>query len=80
MTALYSVNLRVMGKSNIPLFEEDNIFNTKYSIKMFCNLFRFIDFHIVFNAVFILLSVTIHYFIYNICTNTSRDEYSHTIL
>ena len=30
MTALYSVNLRVMGKSNIPLFEEDNIFNTKY--------------------------------------------------
>ena len=32
MTALYSVNLRVMGKSNIPLFEEDNIFNTKYSM------------------------------------------------
>ena len=32
MTALYSVNLRVMGKSNIPLFEEDNIFNTEYSI------------------------------------------------
>ena len=30
MTALYSVNLRVMGKSNIPLFEEDNIFNTEY--------------------------------------------------
>ena len=32
MTALYSVNLRVMRKSNIPLFEEDNIFNTEYSI------------------------------------------------
>ena len=32
MTALYSVNLRIMGKSNIPLFEEDNIFNTDYSI------------------------------------------------
>ena len=32
MTALYSVNLRVMGKSNIPLFEEDNIFNTEYSM------------------------------------------------
>ena len=32
MTALYSVNLRVMGKSNIPLFEEDNIFNTEYSV------------------------------------------------
>ena len=32
MTALYSINLRVMGKSNIPLFEEDNIFNTEYSI------------------------------------------------
>ena len=33
MTALYSVNLRVMGKSNIPLFEEDNIFNPKDTIK-----------------------------------------------
>ena len=32
MTALYSVNLRIMGKSNIPLFEEDNIFNTEYSM------------------------------------------------
>ena len=32
MTALYSVNLRVMGKSNIPLFDEDNIFNTEYSM------------------------------------------------
>ena len=32
MTALYSVNLRVMRKSNIPLFEEDNIFNTEYSM------------------------------------------------
>ena len=32
MTALYSVNLRVMKKSNIPLFEEDNIFNTEYSM------------------------------------------------
>ena len=32
LTALYSVNLRVMGKSNIPLFEEDNIFNTEYSM------------------------------------------------
>lgn len=32
MTALYSVNLRVMGKSNIPLFEEDNIFNAEYSM------------------------------------------------
>ena len=32
MTALYSVNLIVMGKSNIPLFEEDNIFNTEYSM------------------------------------------------
>ena len=32
MTALYSVNLRVMGKSNIPLFEEDNIFNNEYSM------------------------------------------------
>ena len=32
MTALYSVNLRVMGKSNIPLVEEDNIFNTEYSM------------------------------------------------
>ncbi|MHB9317259.1 ABC transporter permease [Fusobacterium polymorphum] len=32
MTALYSVNLRVMEKSNIPLFEEDNIFNTEYSM------------------------------------------------
>ncbi|WP_335979678.1 ABC transporter permease [Fusobacterium polymorphum] len=32
MTALYSINLRVMGKSNIPLFEEDNIFNTEYSV------------------------------------------------
>ena len=32
MTALYSVNLRVMGKSNIPLFEEDNTFNTEYSM------------------------------------------------
>ena len=32
MTALSSVNLRVMGKSNIPLFEEDNIFNTEYSM------------------------------------------------
>ena len=32
MTALYSINLRVMGKSNIPLFEEDNIFNTEYSM------------------------------------------------
>jgi len=32
MTALYSVNLRVMGKSNIPLFEEDNLFNTEYSM------------------------------------------------
>ena len=32
MTALYSVNLRVMGKSNIPLFKEDNIFNTEYSM------------------------------------------------
>ena len=32
MTALYSVNFRIMGKSNIPLFEEDNIFNTDYSI------------------------------------------------
>lgn len=32
MTALYSVNLRIMGKSNIPLFEEDNIFNTSYPI------------------------------------------------
>lgn len=30
MTALYSVNLRIMGKSNIPLFEEENIFNTDY--------------------------------------------------
>ena len=32
MTALYSINLRVMGKSNIPLFEENNIFNTEYSM------------------------------------------------
>lgn len=32
MTALYSINLRIMGKSNIPLFEEENIFNTDYSI------------------------------------------------
>lgn len=32
MTALYSVNLRIMGKSNIPLFEEDNIFNTELSM------------------------------------------------
>ncbi|WP_022819098.1 ABC transporter permease [Fusobacterium russii] len=32
MTALYSVNLRIMGKSNIPLFEEENIFNTDYPI------------------------------------------------
>lgn len=32
MTALYSINLRVMGKSNIALFEEDNIFNTEYSM------------------------------------------------
>lgn len=32
MTALYSINLRIMGKSNIPLFEEDNIFNTDYSM------------------------------------------------
>ena len=32
MTALYSINVRVMGKSNIPLFEEDNIFNTEYSM------------------------------------------------
>lgn len=32
MTALYSINLRIMGKSNIPLFEEDNIFNTEYSM------------------------------------------------
>lgn len=32
MTALYSINLRVMGKSNIPLFEEDNVFNTEYSM------------------------------------------------
>ena len=31
MTALYSINLRIMGKSNIPLFEEENIFNTDYS-------------------------------------------------
>lgn len=30
MTALYSINLRIMGKSNIPLFEEENIFNTDY--------------------------------------------------
>ena len=41
MTALYSVNLRVMGKSNIPLFEEDNIFNTEYSM-MSC-LFTLFD-------------------------------------
>lgn len=32
MTALYSINLRIMGKSNIPLFEEGNIFNTDYSM------------------------------------------------
>lgn len=32
MTALYSVNLRIMGKSNIPLFEEENIFNTDYPL------------------------------------------------
>lgn len=32
MTALYSINLRIMGKSNIPLFEEENIFNTDYSM------------------------------------------------
>lgn len=32
MTALYSINLRIMGKSNIPLFEEKNIFNTDYSM------------------------------------------------
>ncbi len=32
MTALYSINLRIMGKSNIPLFEEGNIFNTNYPI------------------------------------------------
>lgn len=31
MTALYSINLRIMGKSNIPLFEEKNIFNTDFS-------------------------------------------------
>ena len=30
MTALYSINLRIMGKSNIPLFEEANIFNADY--------------------------------------------------
>lgn len=28
MTALYSINLRIMGKSNIPLFEGENIFQT----------------------------------------------------
>lgn len=32
MTALYSVNLRIMGKSNIPLFEVDTIFHDGYSI------------------------------------------------
>lgn len=32
MTALYSVNLRIMGKSNIPLFEEGNIFNTEVPV------------------------------------------------
>lgn len=32
MTALYSINLRIMGKSNIPLFEEANIFNTNYPV------------------------------------------------
>lgn len=32
MTALYSVNLRIMGKSNIPLFEEGNIFDTDYPV------------------------------------------------
>src|SRR3712207_2964010 len=32
MTALYSINLRIMGKSNIPLFEVDTIFHSKYSI------------------------------------------------
>lgn len=30
MTALYSVNLRIMGKSNIPLFEVDTIFQEEY--------------------------------------------------
>ena len=32
MTALYSVNLRIMGKSNIPLFEVDTIFQEEYPI------------------------------------------------
>ena len=31
MTGLYSINLRIMGKSNIPLFGVDNIFSNKYN-------------------------------------------------
>jgi len=31
MTGLYSINLRIMGKSNIPLFKVGNIFSNKYN-------------------------------------------------
>lgn len=41
MTALYSVNLRIMGKSNIPLFEVDTIFrrNTLFYVLLYFIVF-----------------------------------------
>jgi len=32
MTGLYSINLRIMGRSNIPLFGIDNIFSNRYNL------------------------------------------------
>ena len=35
MTALYSVNLRVAGKSNVPIFNSDSIFENGFVSRMF---------------------------------------------
>lgn len=40
MTALYSINLRVAGKSNLPIFSKDTIFSNPWLVKMVPEAFK----------------------------------------
>ena len=50
MTALYSVNLRIAGKANVPLFSKQTLFENDFlgkifpeGMRMYSNLLKFLD-------------------------------------
>lgn len=55
MTALYTVNLRIAGRANLPIYNQDNIFNNKYINGLFP---KFLESYKTVIIIFVIMILT----------------------